>query len=681
MFRCVNLEAVSTKKATLQNYDENLMDAQFGDDLKRKSRTQEDIEKENENEAMIAFSLGFPIDALGEEEIKADVIKELGGKEQNDYIIVRNHILSLWRENVNIWLTKAYIRESVNSDCEHLINSAYDFLFYNGYINFGVAPSFNSHIPETSFEGGVIVIGAGLAGLAAARQLMSFGYKVAVLEGNDRPGGRVYTKKVGSEGNVASVDLGGSIINGIDANPLAVLARQLSIPMHRIRDICPLYKPNGELVDKEIDSHVESVFNNLLDRVIELRQIMGSGFSRETSLGSVLEKLKLLYGAVGSIDEKQLLEWHFADLEYAKAGCLSNLSVAYWDHNDPYEMDGDHCLLAGGNWRLINALSQGIPIFYGKTVKTIKYGSDGVYVIVAGGQVFRAEIALCTVPLGVLKKNTIKFEPELPTRKLEAIERLGFGLLNKVAMVFPHVFWDQYLDTFGCLNRQSHQRGEFFKFYTYHTVSGGPTLIALVAGEAAQTIESTHPHILLHRVLSVLRENVGNKLFFAGEATSRQYPATMHGAFLSGLREALHIYKLTHVPHNHPRKNAPKDIGPISDILTDLFKKPDLEFGRFAFIFDHSFESHQSMGILRFWYPIPEQLPLPLYQIISREHVHQLQQITGDESVLQYMSNSLGLSLMGTSAVCDAGNSLITSIASTRKNKGKNRSTTSNSMT
>ncbi|OIW08268.1 hypothetical protein TanjilG_21734 [Lupinus angustifolius] len=185
MFRCVNLEAVSTKKTTLRNYDENLMDAQFGDDLKRKSRTQEDREKENENEAMITFSLGFPIDALGEEEIKAEVIKELGGKEQNDYIIVRNHIFSLWRENVNIWLTKAHIRESVSSDCEHLINSAYDFLFYNGYINFGVASSFNSHIRETIFEGGVIVTGAGLAGLAAARQLMSFGYKVAVLEGND----------------------------------------------------------------------------------------------------------------------------------------------------------------------------------------------------------------------------------------------------------------------------------------------------------------------------------------------------------------------------------------------------------------------------------------------------------------------------------------------------------------
>ncbi|KAH0986742.1 hypothetical protein GBA52_013919 [Prunus armeniaca] len=74
-------------------------------------------------------------------------------------------------------------------------------------------------------------------------------------------------------------------------------------------------------------------------------------------------------------------------------------------------------------------------------------------------------------------------------------------------MVFPHVFWGEDLDTFGCLNEHGHKRGEFFLFYGYHTVSGGPVLIALVAGEAAQTFESTEPTILLHRVLSVLRED------------------------------------------------------------------------------------------------------------------------------------------------------------------------------
>jgi lysine-specific histone demethylase 1 len=495
------------KKVGMRNYDENLMDEliekHLGGALKKRNRTREDLEKETETEAMIALCLGFPIDALLEEEIRAGVVRELGGKEQNDYIVVRNHILARWRDNVGIWLTKGQIKETVSSEYEHLICSAYDFLLCNGYINFGVSASFMSHMPGESIEGSVIIVGAGLAGLAAARQLLSFGFKVVVLEGRNRPGGRVYTQKMGREGKFAAVDLGGSVITGIHANPLGVLARQLSIPLHKVRDNCPLYKPDGAPIDKEIDSKVEFIFNKLLDKVTELRQIMG-GFANDISLGSVLETLRQLYAVAKNTEERQLLDWHLANLEYANAGCLSDLSAAYWDQDDPYEMGGDHCFLAGGNWRLIKALCEGVPILYGKTVNAIKYGNDGIEVI-AGDQIFQADMALCTVPLGVLKKNTIRFEPELPQRKLAAIERLGFGLLNKVAMVFPHVFWGEDLDTFGCLSEHSDKRGEHFLFYSYHTVSGGPVLVALVAGQAAQIFECTDPSALLHCVLRILR--------------------------------------------------------------------------------------------------------------------------------------------------------------------------------
>lgn len=725
------------RKSNLRNYDENLMDELFekelGGGLKKKSRTKEDIEKETETEAMIAFSLGFPIDALLEDEIKAGVVRQLGGKEQNDYIVIRNHILARWRSNVRTWLAKGQIRETVSSECEHLINSAYNFLLYNGYINFGVSQSIISQIPEAS-EGSVIIVGAGLAGLAAARQLMSFGYKVVVLEGRNRPGGRVYTQKVGLEDKVAAMDLGGSVITGIHANPLGVLARQLSIPLHKVRDNCPLYKPDGAPVDRAMDSSVEFIFNKLLDKVMELRQIMG-GFANDVSLGSVLETLKMLYAVARSTEERQLLDWHLANLEYANAGCLSNLSAAYWDQDDPYEMGGDHCFLAGGNWRLVKALCEGVPIFYGKIVNGIKYGNDSVEVIV-GGQTFQADMVLCTVPLGVLKKKTIIFEPELPARKLAAIERLGFGLLNKVAMVFPYVFWGEDLDTFGHLNEHSHQRGEFFLFYSYHTVSGGAALIALVAGEAAQAFEFTNPSILLHRVLTILRgiyspkgvivpdpiqtictrwgsdpfsygsyshvsvhssgndydilaESVGNRLFFAGEATSRQYPATMHGAFLSGLREASRIYQATHFRQNNSRKYMSKNIGPHNDILVDLFKKPDLEFGKFSVLFDPSSENPQSKGLMQItfgnagenykdelpsYYLNTTKLPVQLYTIVSREQAYHLQIITGgDENRLSYLMKSLGLKLMGSHALINDCNSLVATIASSRRGRGRNR--------
>ncbi|OMO80408.1 Amine oxidase [Corchorus capsularis] len=725
------------KKAGLKNYDENLMDEfiekHIGGSSKKKFRTKEALEKETETEAMIALSLGFPIDALLEEEIKAGVVRELGGKEQNDYIVVRNHILARWRSNVRIWLSKGQIRETVSSEYEHLMSAAYDFLLYNGYINFGVSPSFSSYTPEEATEGSVIIVGAGLAGLAAARQLLSFGFKVLVLEGRNRPGGRVYTQKMGMGDKLAAVDLGGSVITGIHANPLGVLARQLSIPLHKVRDNCPLYKPDGTPVEKEIDSRIEMIFNKLLDKVMELRQIMG-GFTNHISLGSVLEKLRQLYVVARSTEERRLLEWHLANLEYANAGCLSDLSAAHWDQDDPYEMDGDHCFLAGGNWRLIKALCEGIPIIYGKTVDAIKYGNEGVEVV-AGDQAFQADMVLCTVPLGILKRRTIRFEPELPQRKLAAIERLGFGLLNKVAMVFPHVFWGEDLDTFGCLNDTSDNRGEFFLFYSYHTVSGAPVLIALVAGEAAQTFERTDPSLMLHRVLSKLRgiygpkgvavpdpiqtictrwgndplsygsyshvrvqssggdydilaESVGNRVFFAGEATTRQYPATMHGAYLSGLREASRILRATRGSQNN-RRSVQRNIGVSNDVLMDLFKRPDLTFGKFSFVLNPLTEEPKSLGLLRVTFDsVKDEMrkvlesscgavsnqPLQLYTTLSREQVHELEILTGeDETKLVYLIKNLGLKLMGANAFGNKANALVTSIANARRGRGRNR--------
>ncbi|KAJ8754633.1 hypothetical protein K2173_010724 [Erythroxylum novogranatense] len=726
------------KRDRMHNYDENLMDEliekHLGGSLKKRNRSKGDFEKETETEAMIAISLGFPIDALLQEEIQAGVVKEFGGKEQNDYIVVRNHILARWRSNVQTWLSKEHIRETVSSEYEHLISSAYDFLLYNGYINFGVLMPLRSHMQEFTIEWSVIVVGAGLAGLAAARQLMSFGLKVVILEGRNRPGGRVYTQKMGRKGEYAAVDLGGSVITGIDANPLGVIARQLSIPLHKVRDNCPLYKPDGRPVNKEIDSQIEFVFNKLLDKVMELRKLK-SGFAADISLGSVLERLRELYGVTRNSEERQLLDWHLANLEYANAGCLSELSAAYWDQDDPYEMGGDHCFLAGGNWRLIKALCRGVPIFYGRSVNAIRYGHEGVKVI-AGEEVFEADMVLCTVPLGVLKRRTIKFEPELPQRKLAAVERLGFGLLNKVAMVFPHVFWGEELDTFGHLNEHSNKRGEFFLFYGNHTVSGGPVLIALVAGEAAAMFEDTNPSTLLHRVLSVLRgiyqpkgihvpdpiqtictrwgsdhfshgsyshvrvrssgsdydilaETVGGRLFFAGEATTRQYPATMHGAFLSGLREASRIIKASGDWQTNFRNSLSRNIGLTNDTLVDLFKRPDLAFGNFVFIFNSLTEDPKAMGIMRVTLQNlgdelkkeleiclhqPLNLPLQLYTVLSLQQAHELQLHNGgDDDKLSYLIKNHGLKLMGRWNLANSSCSLISSIVSARRGKSKSR--------
>lgn len=465
------------------------------------------INKESTAEALIALTAGFPADSLTNEEIDAGVVPVIGGIEQVNYILVRNHIIAKWRENVSNWVTREMFVDSIPKHCHSILDSAYNYLVSRGYINFGIAQAIKEKIPNDSNKPGVVVIGAGLAGLAAARQLMRFGFKVTVLEGRKRAGGRVYTKKMeGGNRACAAADLGGSVLTGTLGNPLGIIARQLGSSLHKVRDKCPIYSFDGKPVNPDMDMKVESAFNRLLDKASRLRQAMGD-VAVDVSLGAALETFRQVYGDAVTAEEINLFNWHLANLEYANAGLLSKLSLAFWDQDDPYDMGGDHCFLPGGNGRLVHALTENVPILYERTVHTIRYGSDGVQVI-AGNQVFEGDMALCTVPLGVLKSGSIKFIPELPQRKLDGIKRLGFGLLNKVAMLFPHAFWGTDLETFGHLCDDPSRRGEFFLFYSYATVAGGALLIALVAGEAAHKFESMPPTDAVTHVLQILKGNV-----------------------------------------------------------------------------------------------------------------------------------------------------------------------------
>ncbi|GJN39697.1 hypothetical protein PR202_gb28832 [Eleusine coracana subsp. coracana] len=741
--------AASSRPAS---YDESLVDAELqaylGDAPSRRIRrlrrlSAEERQRETETEALIALSLGFPIDELLPEE--RPLLPPAVADAPNDYIVVRNHILASWRADPAAPLPRARVLETVAATYDHLVAAAHGFLAREGHINFGVSAAFPAAPPPDAaplqgFAGSsVLVVGAGLAGLAAARQLLRFGLRVLVLEGRARPGGRVYTMRLGKD--KAAVELGGSVITGIHANPLGVLARQLGVPLHKVRDRCPLYHPDGRTVETRLDRTVDLVFNTLLDHATKVRESLGQAAER-ISLGEAIEKIRRLYHVATAEEERMLLDWHFANLEFSNAGCLSELSLAHWDQDDPYEMGGDHCFLAGGNSRLVHALCDGVPVLYEKTVKRIEHGLDEVSVTVEGGQVFQADMVLCTVPLGVLKSESVVFDPELPEQKLGAIQRLGFGLLNKVAMVFPHVFWDEEIDTFGCLNKDSSKRGEFFLFYSYHTVSGGAVLIALVAGEAALEFEKVDPVVALHRVLSILRgiygpkgvtvpdpiqsvctrwgsdplcsgsyshirvgssgadydilaESINERVFFAGEATNRAYPATMHGALLSGLREASKILRAVECRADSDQKkySLQKSPRPPNGALEDLFMEPDLAFGRFSFVFSSvTLDDPEATGLARI--SLEKRLPLPvksdeskedqkdqapavqkadlenfyLYATITREQADRLQHSSDDDkSRLALLCKDLGVKLMGYDYTCDEGSDLILGILSARK--------------
>ncbi|KAJ8540285.1 hypothetical protein K7X08_030204 [Anisodus acutangulus] len=191
----------------------------------------------------------------------------------------RNHIIAKWRENVSNWVTIDIFVDVIPERFSGLLDSAYNCLVSYGYITFGVASPIKDRIPAEPSKGRVIIIGAGLAGLAAARQRMSFGFKVTVLEGRKRASGRVYTKKMEGRNKVAAADLGGSVLTGTLGNPLGLLARELSYTLHKVRDKCMLYRTEGKPVDKDLDKIVEAAYTRLLDKACKRRQEISEDFS------------------------------------------------------------------------------------------------------------------------------------------------------------------------------------------------------------------------------------------------------------------------------------------------------------------------------------------------------------------------------------------------------------------
>jgi len=308
--------------------------------------------------------------------------------------------------------------------------------------------------------------------------------------------------------------------------------------------------------------------------------------------------------------DRQVIDWHFANLEFANATPLSNLSLKHWDQDDGFAFTGSHLTVRNGYSCVPVALSEGLDIKLNTAVRQVRYGKEGCEVTTSNARnstnpvTYKADAVLCTLPLGVLKQaiasnqagspNVVSFNPPLPSWKTEAVERLGYGNLNKVVLCFDRIFWDNNSNLFGHVGSTTASRGELFLFWNLYKA---PVLLALVAGEAAAIMENVSDDVIVGRCIAVLkgifgttnvptpRETVvtrwradpwsrgsysyvstrssgndydilatpiipgnpgkGNdmnknppRIFFGGEHTIRNYPATVHGALLSGLREA-----------------------------------------------------------------------------------------------------------------------------------------------
>lgn len=290
-----------------------------------------------------------------------------------------------------------------------------------------------------------------------------------------------------------------------------------------------------------------------------------------------------------SADHLRVLNWHWANLEYGCSAPLNALSAEHWNQDEDFGgFGGPHCMVVGGYDQVFRRLASLLDVRLSTRVASIKTRQemDSVEVITAAGESIWADAVVVTVPLGVLKAGGLAFDPPLPQWKQDAVQKLGFGDLNKVVLQFPSVFWDDSVDFFGAVHSEHNdaERGWNYMFWNFHRFSGVPILAALVAGEAAKAAETLEESELSARAMATLRtlhpgstipepvavavsrwasepfsrgsysyvsvgatgedydqlaKPVARRVLFAGEHTVKEHPDTVGGAMLSGLREAV----------------------------------------------------------------------------------------------------------------------------------------------
>lgn len=412
----------------------------------------------------------------------------------------------------------------------------------------------------------VVIVGAGISGLAAAKKLKETGFNVVVLEAQDKVGGRLRTNRSLGVG----FDEGASWIHGIDGNPITDLAQQAGMDTFYTEDESrKSYDISGILRSASTYDDAEEELYNILETMM--------------NSGNATQSFETVFNNLYPAKATDRL-WKFLLSTYITfdTGDLNNLSSLLYDEGE--EFGGIEKIATNGYDTIANYLASELNVQLNQRVTNIDYSTAKIK-ITHNGTTTECDYAIVSVPLGVLKANTIEFVPTLPTSKQTAIQKIGMSCVNKFLLTWDTAFWDdvQYISYTPEIKDKFNYFVNVKKFH--------PTVNALMTfayADYARQTETMSDAQIIDEIMAHLKDIYGNgipnpsnmlrtkwqsnensfgaysytavgtemkhfddiaeeindKLFFAGEHTEADYFSTAHGAYLSGIREADKIISL-----------------------------------------------------------------------------------------------------------------------------------------